>query len=198
MFRWGGWGKRCAENKVDCQIVLRRSVEAWNSDSWSAFEATIPEIESCQMWAPLLKALADTGRPKDSVGRGFHTLWTVRGHRIREQVANDSILPNVLRALLPSYGGGPLQLFRGENLGRWNRKKLGFSWTTHEDVARMFARGLNAMCEGGGALLTTFATVDDIIAGPGQHSIYLGEYEYVVDWQSLNDVCCLDTFPEIR
>jgi hypothetical protein len=126
----------------------------------------------------------------------FHLAWTVRGFRMREALGDDALLLAALRVLLPSYGGGGLSLFRGEQAGRYAAGTLGFGWTPKREAAEMFARGLCATYDGGGVLLFATAPVEAIIAGPSAHSGYLGEHEHVVDPSLLTDLRPIAWFPQ--
>ena len=35
--------------------------------------------------------------------KSFHTTWTVSGHKIREQIANDVMLAKLLKHVLPEF-----------------------------------------------------------------------------------------------
>ncbi len=112
----------------------------------------------------------------------FDTYWIEGGHRIREQIGDDHQLAEFLWLSLPRYEakeGARLELYRGENADRLRLGQLGFAWTTDRATAEMFASGLNA-CGGGGVLLRALLGAE-IIAGPGDHSRYLGEHQYTVD-----------------
>jgi len=112
----------------------------------------------------------------------FDTYWIEGGHRIREQVGDDHQLAEFLWLSLPRYEakeGARLELYRGENADRLRLGQLGFAWTPDRATAEMFASGLNA-CGGGGVLLRALLGAE-IIAGPGDHSRYLGEHQYTVD-----------------
>jgi hypothetical protein len=147
-------------------------------------------------WPVVRRAIkmAATGNLSDIPSAKFHTVWIETGHRIREQVLNDRLLLDALRNLLPKYAGSGLELYRGENIDRWKGRACGFAWTTEEKIARMFASGLNAV-DSGGVLLSTIAPAEAIIAGPNEHSVYLGENEYVVDWKLLGEIAELEYFP---
>ena len=125
----------------------------------------------------------------------FDTYWVEAGHRIREQIGNDSLLSQMLRRLLPPYQGGPIRLYRGENIYRWNLGKVGFCWTEDIEIARMFAQGLNAV-RGGGVLLSGEFQPEAVISGPGSHSRYLGENQFTVDPFLLATTCALAKYPE--
>ena len=134
------------------------------------------------------------GKPYPEISTGFHTLWTERGHRIREQAKDDDLLRDALRILLPVYVGPGLKLYRGESVDRWKTQTYGFAWTEKIDIARMLARGLNAVAGQGGVLLSADAPTEAIIAEHNEHTIYLGEYEYVVDWRQLREITPLERF----
>jgi hypothetical protein len=135
------------------------------------------------------KIIADDAWPGN-----FGSAWTQHGRRIREQVGNDRLLCALLRRRLPPYEGGPVTLFRGENLGRWRAGALGFAWTPDVNVALMFARGLNAVAPGGILLRCTFEATS-IISGPNDHSRRLGEHQFTVDPFSATAVEEIEEFP---
>ena len=175
-------------------MTVSRLLAALTSGDWPAAQAAMEEVEAAGLWSPAMLAVRSIEKPVPAVCDGFHTLWTVRGHRIREQLADDALLFDVLRVLLPTYDGPDLMLYRGESLARHATRAYGAAWTNREDIALMFARGLNAWSDGGGVLLSTFAPASAIIAGPSSHSVYLGEYEYVVDREKLAEVSILERF----
>lgn len=126
----------------------------------------------------------------------FDTFWIERGHRIREQVGDDHLLASFLWIALPRYSapaGTRLELYRGENLDRLRAGRLGFAWTPDRSVAEMFAIGLNA--EGRGGVLLRALVGAEVIAGPCDHSRYLGEIQYTVDPTSGFKVEELAEFP---
>ena len=138
------------------------------------------EITKANRWLAVTRAVVAgvqcVAFPEDDFG----TYWIEAGHRIREQVADDDLLTVMLRRLFPPYGGGPVTLYRGENLGRWQAKTVGFSWTEDPEVARMFGRGLNATKAGGVLLRGTFQPAS-IICGPNSDSNYLQEAQFTID-----------------
>jgi hypothetical protein len=124
----------------------------------------------------------------------FATYWIAEGHHMREQVADDALLSNLLRLYLPPYVGSDLVLYRGENIERWQNHELGLAWTTSKEVAEMFAGGLNAV-RTGGVLLQTKCAAAAVICGPNQHSTYLGENQYTVEPSLLKEVIVLKRYP---
>jgi len=170
-------------------------VMSLSGEDWSQVYTALNNIERLGIWPSAVLAMARVSRPTQEISECFHnSIWTVRGHRIREMVNNDNVLLDVLRILLPKYDGPSMVLYRGENIDRSEQGALGFAWTTRKDIALMFARGLNA--EGkGGILLSVNAPTKAIIASPGRHSIFLDEHEYVVDPRHLQDIASIELFP---
>ena len=180
------------------RAVIDQLVAALCGDQWPLVEAAVKQVEMERLWRPAVTAITRLGKPHTTISMKIHSLWTERGHRIREQVLDDGMLLDALRILLPTYNGSGLTLYRGENFDRWKRRSFGFAWTPSKDVARMFARGLNAAHGEGGILLCVDALCEAIIAAPSQHSIYLQEYEYVVDPRQLLRIEPIEQFPSIR
>ncbi|HEP1206599.1 TPA: hypothetical protein QEN11_06845 [Stenotrophomonas maltophilia] len=146
--------------------------------------------------AVVARALRDRDPHLDKAA--FDTYWIEGGHRIREQVGDDHQLAAFLWLSLSRYkaeAGSRLELYRGENADRLRLGQIGFAWTPVRKTAEMFARGLNA-CGSGGVLLRSVLGAE-IIAGPGAHSIYLGEHQYTVDPTAGFPVETLAEFPPI-
>ena len=171
---------------------------ALENNNWpaarAALDAALDKIEAAGFWRSAITAMIQIGKPHPEISAGFHTLWTARGDRIREQAKDDDLLRDALRILLPVYVGPGLKLYRGESVDRWKTQTYGFAWTEKIDIARMFARGLNAVAGQGGVLLSADAPTEAIIAGHNEHTIYLGENEYVVDWRQLREITPLERF----
>lgn len=151
------------------------------------------EITTKREWRARALALIDTPRPQTSAAE-FGTYWIEGGHHIREQIADDRILASLLRHLLVPYEGGPVTLFRGENLDRWKAGCIGLTWTTDLDIAKMFGRGLNAV-RSGGVLLRGHFGPEAIIAGPNVHSNYLGEGQFTIDPTHAQELIVIEDFP---
>lgn len=124
----------------------------------------------------------------------FGTHWIEAGHRMREQIADDSLLCRMLRRMLPPYDGGTVTLYRGENLERWRSGALGLAWTQDVRVARGFGISLNAVRTGGVLLRGTFAQAA-IISGPNAHSRYLQEQQFTVDPSLAVDLQAIEEYP---
>jgi hypothetical protein len=178
-------------------MVAQELVKAFGGDDWEAVKVAMGLVEAAGLWRDALLLVRNIRRPCPAVARAFHSVWIERGHRIREHAGDDVAVLDALHVLLPPYDGGAVTLYRGESFERWNAKRCGSAWTTREEVVRMFARGLNAVKPDGGILLVKEALPGAIIAAPNEHSIYLGEYEYVVDRRNLTAVHPLERFPAI-
>jgi hypothetical protein len=87
-------------------------------------------------------------------------MWTEQGHLIRDRAGNDELVLDALRIMLPPYIGDGLTLYRGESVERSCSKKYGFAWSSREEVAVKFGRGLNAVEPDGGIVLSIFAPRD--------------------------------------
>ena len=85
-------------------------------------------------------------------------------------------------------------MYRGENLDSYHSGKLGFCWTTDENVATGFARGFNNFGSGG-ILLKAWAPASSILAGMHPHSEHwLQEKEITVDWFSIEKLAVIKEF----
>ena len=124
--------------------TIRCLLTALEGNNWPAVKTIMEKVEAAGIWRSSIMAIVQIGKPHPEISTGFHTLWTVKGHRIREQVLDDGLLRDALRILLPAYDRPGLTLYRGESVDRWRAQAYGFAWTNDISVARMFARGLNA------------------------------------------------------
>jgi len=176
-------------------IIVKRLLTVLACDNWAAVKLAMAEVEVAGLWRAAALKMRRLGKPSPKICDNFYTMWVERGHRIRAHLADDRVLLDVLRVLLPSYSGSSLTLFRGESAARWRKRAYGSAWTSLEECALGFASGLNAVSPEGGVLLSTMAPVAAVIAGPNEHSIFLGEYEYVLDRRRLDTVSLLKRFP---
>ncbi len=159
--------------------------------------APFREITAASAWRGVLQSFVVGSAPLPSDPESFGTYWIEGGHRIREQVADDRLLTQFLRTILPPYSGSPITLFRGENQDRLSAGYLGLSWTTDSKVATMFASGLNAVGSGG-VLITATLGAPAIISGPNAHSLYLGEQQFTVDPFAVAGIRTVAVFPAMQ
>lgn len=147
-----------------------------------------------QQWRSFVRELRDYPPPSAAVAAKFHEQWHVCHHFLRELVDDDENLLDVLWVWLPRFEGTGLTLFRGENLGRFEERRLGWAWTPQQETARMFASACNAI-QFGGVLLRAEVNPSAIIAGPSKHSRWLDEEEFTVDPRKIGPVHVVERFP---
>ncbi|QKJ66811.1 hypothetical protein HQN60_08905 [Deefgea piscis] len=148
-------------------------------------------------WRNLFRELLNCPPENLEMAKTFHTNWHISHHYIRELIGNDDLLIDVLWVWLPPYKDrSPITLYRGENIHRFDNNKIGTAWSSREEIARMFGRGLNAI-HSGGTLLKTTAPASSIIAAPSKHSVYLGEYEFTLDTRKLGEIIRVENFCQL-
>lgn len=146
-----------------------------------------------EQWRELMRSLIACPPADRAMADSFHAQWHTYHHHIRALVDDDELIMDLLWVWLPRYDGPDVLLYRGENIDRMEQGKIGTAWTERKEAAEMFASGLNALGKGG-AILQTLAPSAAIIAGPSNHSKYLGEHEYTVDTRRLAVVTELERF----
>lgn len=155
------------------------------------------QVTAQKRWASHALSLISTQPPSTRSAEDLGTYWVEAGHHIREQLADDGLLVQLLRHILPPYDGGEMILYRGENQERWESCKVGPAWTSNPHTAKMFARGLNAVGRGGVLLKGSFDS-RAIISGPNGHSHYLSESQFTVDPTFAIAVTAVEFFPAVK
>lgn len=146
------------------------------------------------MWIKVFDYLSKNAQVLSFDRNDIHLLWTVNGGHLRRKIKNDELVLDVLLKYLPPYEGPGHVVYRGECRFLYDEKKIGFSWTREQRVARCFASGLNAI-ESGGVLLKAFASSEAIISAPNEHSsVQMQEYEYTCNPRLLEDIEVIDLF----
>ncbi|WP_341989195.1 hypothetical protein [Azorhizobium sp. AG788] len=148
----------------------------------------LDSISSKDAYFQIIQSAREIGSTPPHFRLCFRTAWSVRSHIIREIVDDDDLIRATLRILLPPYHGTAQTLYRGEQALRFRGGRLGFNWSSNKSTAEQFARGLCSDYEGGGILLTAFAPANAIFTGPGEHSNWMGEAEFIVDPTLLSDI----------
>jgi hypothetical protein len=156
----------------------------------------------------MLKALHEEGRSTAAYARlgdvknlskkariAFLSIWIECAHHIRREVADDIVLLDALRRLLPPYQGPALVLYRGETWREFSVQSYGMCWTSSRECAETFACALNAEYPDGGVLIETFAPTDAIISQAPTSGVCGWERQYVVDRRRLNEVRQLTKYP---
>ncbi|APC97928.1 hypothetical protein [Francisella frigiditurris] len=128
----------------------------------------------------------------------IHLMWTENGGHIRKKVADDNLVLEFLKRTLPKYNGGNMTLYRGECEFLYKDNKIGFSWTPKIEVAKMFARGLNAI-ESRGVLLKANVSKNAILCEPNNHSSkWLREFEYICNPKLIKNIEVLKYFEKYK
>ncbi|MFM0416976.1 hypothetical protein [Paraburkholderia aromaticivorans] len=148
-----------------------------------------------QSWVDALQRAADQCISNEKHRENCLTSWVTHGGRIREEIDDDELLVRLLRAVLPTYKGPSLTVYRGESEERFSAGRIGLCWSSQRHTAEMFGRGLNAYYPGGGILLSASAEAKAILSGPGKHSRRLGEEEYTIDPSALTELMLLQRYP---
>ncbi len=122
----------------------------------------------------------------------FQQYWINSAHHIRRQINDDNSLSQLIALFLPKYIGEDIVLYRGENLDAYNDNKIGFCWTPNVDKATQFMSSNDF--GSGGVLLRCNCQADWILSSLSlnEHSVQLGENEYVVNPFFLKNVEILD------
>ena len=155
-----------------------------------------PELPKCrENWRTQLRAACLTPPADAELSSAFHTRWHVCHSRLRELVDDDDLMFDLMWAWLPKYDGPDQTLYRGESIDRFQAENIGSAWSPNEKTATMFARGPNAVGQGGMILRATVPAAL-IIAGPSKHSAdWLGESEFSVDTRKLTGIETIARFP---
>ncbi len=141
-----------------------------------------------EVWPQIFEYLSNNIHKVSFDKPRIHTLWTVNGGHLRRKVSDDKLLLSILLKSLPSYSGNALTLYRGECQFLYDENKVGFCWTPDINVAKKFAKGLNAI-ESGGVLLKAHASTEAILSAPNDHSInQMEEIEYTCNPELLDNV----------
>lgn len=147
-----------------------------------------------ELWPKVFEHLRKNSNSLSYDREAIHTLWTVNGGHLRRKIKNDDLVLDVLFKFLPKYEGEGLIVYRGECRFLFEDKKIGFCWTPKEEVARVFASGLNSI-ESGGILLKAFAPQNAIISSPNEHSsMQMEEYEYTCNPRLLENIEVIGTY----
>jgi hypothetical protein len=117
------------------------------------------------LWRETFTYLASGNDDSIFQKKKIYDLWRTYGGDLRAKIKDDALILQVLQRALPGYEGAGLTLYRGESWFLFDRHEIGFCWTSAEEVATSYAKGLNAV-ESGGVLLKCFAPAEAILAAP--------------------------------
>lgn len=147
-----------------------------------------------ELWLKVFAFLRENSNELTFDREAIHTLWTVNGGNLRGMIKNDDLVLEVLLKFLPKYEGEGLIVYRGECRFLFEENKIGFCWTPEQNVARKFARGLNAI-ESGGVLLKAYAPQKAVISSPNEHSSkQMKEHEYTCNPKLLENIEVVEAY----
>ena len=148
-------------------------------------------------WRCAFRRIAREEPVSDRARSLFLKVFLDMGDHIRQETDDDLTYLKGLRALLPSYDGPPVPLYRGERATNRRYRTYGPSWSADRDVARSFAITASAQSRGGGVLFAAVVEPAAIIAAPAILDDRYGEQEYIVDRRFLSMVLVEERFPEL-
>jgi hypothetical protein len=186
------WGQMARADVAAATRLLVEMIRCCSPETRKMLKALHSEGRSTAAFA----TLADIKNFSGKAQAAFLSIWIECGHHIRREVADDVVLLDALRRLLPAYEGPAVRLYRGEPWKDFSVRHHGMCWSADQDAAAVYARGLNAMEEGGGVLIETLAPVDAIISKATTTGVCGWEFEYVIDRRRLNEVRQLARFPQ--
>lgn len=162
--------------------ALLFTINALNSNYYfDHLKTTLTTIKCKKSLKKIWRTAAKQKSLNKDIQELFRSEWTIRSHQIRNAFNNDKELVKILYKIFPAYTGSGMTLWRGEQLCRFKKNRVGFNWTPKEEVAKRFASGLCSYYKEGGVLLKVYAEPQAIITGSCPHSEYLGEYELIVN-----------------
>lgn len=179
---------------VEQNAAARAFADAVAGSDAKAAAKALELLEHHGGWALAMRRVAGLC-PSNDFRRRFLRVWVSVGDSWRGHVDDDMALINALRALLPRYRGGPKQLYRGESVSAWRRRRHGLAWTKSLRVARSFAEAFGREFPDGSALITATANAEAIIAAIPRSVDRYAEREYVVDRRLLSGVKMIERFP---
>ena len=159
---------RAEERRLERSVVrdFAQAVRTGNA------ELCVQSIETLEervpwRWPAVMRAVAKSPCASDEFRERLLALWVRCGDHMRQEVGNDLVLADGLRAMLPPYTGPAVTLYRGEGAQNRRRRTYGLSWSATAESARTFASSV--MCRtsvGGSVLLETLAPTEAIICAP--------------------------------
>lgn len=150
-------------------------------------------ITDTLLWQETLAYLANVNDDTIFQKERVQDLWLTYGGDLRARIRDDALILKVLKKALPACHGEGLTLYRGESWFLFDQHQLGFCWTTSEESATRYAKGLNAV-ESGGVLLKCYAPPAAILAAPAQHT---QENVFICDPGQLLRLTTLALFPKL-
>lgn len=173
------------DKKWSQEQTVRRFRRFLVSQDRDGLEAAIRALNRHDCWRAALDSFRQGPSPNRDIGDALLSFWFTYGLHSIPLALKESLpyLVDAFRYLLPPYTGQGLTLYRGELEARHIINVHGIAWTPALDVAEMFA-ARRSPDEGRGVVLRLDATPRMIVAAVrdhSQHTLHLGEDEYLVD-----------------
>ena len=177
--------RKLDDEKWSREQTIRRFRQFLRSQDRDGLEATIRALNRHDCWRTALDSLKQGPSPNREMGEALLSFWFTYGLYSIPMAMKENLpqLVDAFRYFLPPYTGQGLTLYRGELESRHMMNVHGISWTPALDVAEMFA-ARRSSDEGRGVVLRLDATPRMIVAAVrnhSQHTLHLGEDEYLVD-----------------
>lgn len=175
--------------------TIRRFCRYLQSRNDAGLDASIRALNRLDCWRRAVDQLQIGPSPNLGKGLALLSFWNTYGlHSVGRGLRDD--LPHLIDALkyfLPPYTGAGLTLYRSEVESRHLRGVYGISWTPIFEKAKQFA-GNRSPDEGRGVVLKLEGTPDMIavaVKDYSQHTLTLGEDEYLVDPRMIKGNVCV-------
>jgi hypothetical protein len=186
-----------AERQRAPKLAADAFVAAVSAGDIEALAASLDDVEMTCAWRLVVRRCARLTDVSEEMRQAMLRIWTTSGDHLRGEVRDDLVLKTALRVLLPRYQGPPVTLYRGDSLWNRRRRTYGLSWTSNEEVADGFARGLWRTMEGGSVVLRTVAEPRAVICVVGLEEDRYGEAEYLIDRRALKSVGVVRRYDEL-
>lgn len=170
------------------KLAANNFAHAAGAGDMNAFVVAMERVERECVFEAAFRAVSKKN-PPEAFRRGFLEYWLTDGDHIRNEVGNDLTLISGLRALLPTYYGAGLRLYRAESAINRKHRRYGLSWTASRDIAENFVKARQGFYPGGMVLIETDAPAEAIICCPGDFTDrFEHEAEYLIDRRCLGAV----------
>ncbi len=178
------------EQEAEVLAGLHAAIE---HDDASRFCDALMEAQELGIVDDALKRVARL-QAGNNVKKFFLRFWLRNGDAIRNE-ADDLIVLDALRTLLPAYDGGEVTLFRGETSFNFEQQTYGMSWTPSREVAEQWAANFSKLGLDS-VVLQTVASPAAVICAPWLLvDDYEHEREYVVDRRELREISVVGVLP---
>lgn len=186
-----------AAEAAQARADIREFVEGSVAGDKEGFERALVRLsENSDALRKAFRRIARESKVPMTTRMCFLSFWFSFGEHWRNEVGDDRILLPALRALMPSYRGSAVELFRGDSMWNRRRRTYGPCWSRSRIVAEQHAAGpWRSHHSEGSVLLRTLAPANAIICALPDH-VTSDEEEYIVDRRFLNHVTVLKRYSQ--